>query len=166
MNATIAPIPNPQAPTPPARKIAALNVPLSEADEQAKKQMAIELDRLQQRMPVTDGRLAEQRHWLDADLDTCVPLPGVEHKDPNKAGGPVHQLLTHLSGGDLPATAVREGRCLTAPIGCGRPLIENGEARVFWDEAEAARYRAEYRITGLCPNCQDSIDEDEEADRG
>ena len=74
-------------PTPPARDIASL-------DEQARKDLAIELDRLQQRMPVTDGRLAEQRHWLDADLDTCVPLPGVEHKPLDAAVGPLHQFLT------------------------------------------------------------------------
>ncbi|MFF8784719.1 hypothetical protein [Streptomyces sp. NPDC015125] len=68
-------------PTPPARGIAALDVPLSEVEEQVKKDWAVELDRLQQRMPVTDGRLAEQRHWLDADPDTCLPLPGIEHKE-------------------------------------------------------------------------------------
>ncbi|MFF7411564.1 hypothetical protein [Streptomyces lydicus] len=67
-------------PTPPARAIAAPDVPAAEVD-QVKKLMAIELDRLQQRMSVTDGRLAEQRHWLDADLDTCLPLPGIEHKE-------------------------------------------------------------------------------------
>ncbi|RXS78869.1 hypothetical protein EST92_19750 [Streptomyces sp. TM32] len=146
-------------PTPPARDIAAL-------DEQARKLLAIELDRLQQRIPLTDGRLAEQRHLLDADLDTCLPLPGVEHKAPDAAGSTLNQFLADLSGGDLPATAVREGRCLRSPIGCGQPLIEDGAARVFWDEAEAARYEAEWRITGLCPNCQDRIDADEENDRG
>lgn len=159
MNAIIAPIPNPQAPTPPTRDIAAM-------DEQAKKRLAIELDRLQQRMPVTDGRLAEQRHWLDADLDTCLPLPGVEHKAQDVAGGTLHQFLASLSGGDLPATAAREGRCLMAPIGCGRPLTEIADTRLFRSEAEAARYEAEWRITGLCPNCQDRIDADEETDRG
>ncbi|WP_030670498.1 hypothetical protein [Streptomyces rimosus] len=40
---------------------------------------AIELDRLQQAHDVTDGRLAEQRHLLDADPDTAVPLPGIPH---------------------------------------------------------------------------------------
>ncbi|MFJ3950218.1 hypothetical protein ACIPXV_09135 [Streptomyces libani] len=159
MNAIIAPIPGPQVPTPPARDVAVL-------DEQAKKSMAIELDRLQQRMPVTDGRLAEQRHLLDADLDTCLPLPGVEHPDPSKAAGALHQFLADLSGGDLPAIAVREGRCLQSPIGCGQPLIEGGVARVFWDEDEAKRYEAEWRITGLCPDCQDRISADEENDRG
>ncbi|MFK8844750.1 hypothetical protein [Streptomyces sp. Ac-502] len=41
--------------------------------------MAIELDRIQQAHDVTDGRLAEQRHLLDADPDTAVPLPGIPH---------------------------------------------------------------------------------------
>lgn len=72
-------------------------------------------------------------------------------------------FLAHLSGGDLPADAVREERCLREPIGCGRPLVaEDGTARVFWDEAEAARYQAEWQITGLCPDCQDRIDGGEE----
>jgi hypothetical protein len=67
-------------------------------------------------------------------------------------------FLATLSGGDLPADAVREERCLREPIGCGQPLVaEDGTARVFWDEAEAAAYRAEWQITGLCPDCQDRI---------
>ncbi|MER5613237.1 hypothetical protein [Streptomyces sp. NPDC002215] len=71
---------------------------------------------------------------------------------------PMTQFLVALSGGDLPANAVREERCLKSPIGCGKPLIsESGEARVFWDEGEAARYEAEWRITGLCPDCQDRL---------
>ncbi|GAA1887572.1 hypothetical protein GCM10009837_06610 [Streptomyces durmitorensis] len=67
-------------------------------------------------------------------------------------------FLSALTGGDLPATAVAEERCLMPPIGCGEPLVdEDGTARVFWDESEAARYQAEWRITGLCPGCQDSL---------
>lgn len=69
-------------------------------------------------------------------------------------------FLSTLSGGDLPADAVREARCLKPPIGCGKPLItEDGTGRVFWDEAEAACYQAEWRITGLCPDCQDALDD-------
>jgi hypothetical protein len=71
----------------------------------------------------------------------------------------IPDFLSALSGGDLPADAVREERCLREPIGCGQPLIaEDGTARVFWDEAEANRYRAEWQITGLCPDCQDLIE--------
>jgi hypothetical protein len=76
---------------------------------------------------------------------------------------PMTQFLAALSGGDLPADAVREERCLREPIGCGKPLIsESGEARVFWDEDEAARYEAEWRITGLCPDCQDRLTDTDE----
>jgi hypothetical protein len=71
----------------------------------------------------------------------------------------IPNFLATLSGGDLPADAVREDRCLKAPIGCGQPLIaEDATARVFWDEEEASRYEAEWRITGLCPDCQDALD--------
>lgn len=74
-------------------------------------------------------------------------------------------LLAHLSGGDLPADAVRDERCMRPPIGCGQPLIsETGEARVFWDEAEASLYRLEWRITGLCPTCQDRVEAAGESD--
>lgn len=70
----------------------------------------------------------------------------------------IPSFLAAISGGDLPADAVREERCLKPPIGCGQPLIkEGGVARVFWDEAEARQYEAEWRITGLCPDCQDAI---------
>ncbi|MFC8065421.1 hypothetical protein [Streptomyces sp. NPDC057293] len=71
----------------------------------------------------------------------------------------IPNLLASLSGGDLPSNAVTEERCLMQPIGCGKPLIApDGTARVFWDEAEARRYEAEWRITGLCPDCQDRIE--------
>lgn len=53
-------------------------------------------------------------------------------------------FLAALSGGDLPADAVREERCLKPPIGCGQPLIAaDGTTRVFWDADEAAHYQAE-----------------------
>ncbi|KMS79563.1 hypothetical protein ACH49_12080 [Streptomyces leeuwenhoekii] len=76
----------------------------------------------------------------------------------------IPDFLAALSGGDLSTDAVREERCLKPPIGCGQPLIaEDGTTRVFWDEAEAARYQAEWRITGLCPRCQDALVATEEA---
>ncbi|MFI0914370.1 hypothetical protein [Streptomyces abikoensis] len=40
---------------------------------------ALLMDELQQAQPVDDGRLAEQRHLLDPDPDTAVPLPGIPH---------------------------------------------------------------------------------------
>lgn len=70
----------------------------------------------------------------------------------------IADFLATLSGGDLPADAVREERCLREPIGCGQPLIaEDGTTRVFWSADEAAAYQAEWQITGLCPDCQDRI---------
>jgi hypothetical protein len=60
---------------------------------------------------------------------------------------------------DTPADAVREDRCIGRPTGCGQPLIaEDGTARTYWVEAEAAEYEAEWRATGLCPDCQDAAD--------
>ncbi|MET9142401.1 hypothetical protein [Streptomyces sp. NPDC004042] len=71
-------------------------------------------------------------------------------------------LLAAMSGGDLPADAVREERCLKAPLGCGRPIVsEDGTTRVFKDPADVIRYWAEWQITGLCPDCQDALTEDE-----
>ncbi|WP_306317314.1 MULTISPECIES: hypothetical protein [unclassified Streptomyces] len=73
-------------------------------------------------------------------------------------------FLAAISGGDLPADAVREERCLKSPIGCGQPLVSaQGETRVFLDASQAAAYQLEWRITGLCPDCQDALD-GEEAD--
>lgn len=72
-------------------------------------------------------------------------------------------FLVHLSGGDLPADAVREERCIRQPIGCGQPLITaDGTTRVFWNETEAAAYQREWQITGLCPDCQDLLTDDED----
>lgn len=65
--------------------------------------------------------------------------------------------LEKLAIGDLAASAVAEERCMKAPAGCGQPLVaEDGSARVFWDEREAGKYEAEWRKTGLCPDCQDA----------
>lgn len=122
--------------------------------------------------------LIEMRHLLDP-CDTAFAVLAAEHPEhcssltdyPEFAAqfagtSAKDRLLADLSGGDLPATAAREGRCLQAPIGCGQPLTEIAETRLFRSQAEAARYEAEWRITGLCPNCQDRIDAGEENDRG
>ncbi|MEV8474902.1 hypothetical protein [Streptomyces sp. NPDC051173] len=53
---------------------------------------ALLFDELQQAQPL-DGPHAEQRHFLDADPDTVVPLPGiprpknVNHDHDRKPGG-------------------------------------------------------------------------------
>ncbi|MBB4893484.1 hypothetical protein FHS39_002515 [Streptomyces olivoverticillatus] len=46
---------------------------------------ALLFDELQQAQTVADGRLAEQRHFLDADPDTAVPCPGIPHPKPVEA---------------------------------------------------------------------------------
>lgn len=62
---------------------------------------------------------------------------------------PIKDALRNLTGGDLPETAVAEGRCLQPPIGCGRFL----GAHEFRDQVSAR----EYRISGLCQRCQDEV---------
>lgn len=63
------------------------------------------------------------------------------------------EFLAALTGGDLPPVAVREERCLRSPFSCGLPLAP----RVF--DSYAAVHEAEWRISGLCPACQDRIAE-------
>jgi hypothetical protein len=62
------------------------------------------------------------------------------------------QALKNLTGGDTAEDAVAERRCLKPPIGCGLPL---GEPQPFRDGASMR----EYRITGLCQTCQDTVEE-------
>ncbi|MGW3428027.1 hypothetical protein ACWDHW_08720 [Streptomyces melanosporofaciens] len=64
---------------------AALDVPAEQVAAEVPLHAALLLDSLQQAMPLSDPDLCEQRHFLDADADTCVPLPGVAH--PKTAGG-------------------------------------------------------------------------------
>ncbi|MFD8545562.1 hypothetical protein [Streptomyces sp. NPDC059649] len=146
MNAIIS-SPAPATDTPPAKKAAPSCTPLIEL-----RHIADPLDRAFMRLAAEHG-------------DRVSTLADYPVFAAQFAGG-TSELLASLSGGDLPATAAREGRCLMSPIGCGRPLGEIADTRVFGSQAEAARYEAEWRITGLCPDCQDRIDADEEADRG
>ncbi|MGW5818066.1 hypothetical protein [Streptomyces noursei] len=50
-----------------------------EADDYVADRAAVArgLRALQRVRSVTDGRRAEPRHLLEADVDTCLPLPGV-----------------------------------------------------------------------------------------
>ncbi len=50
-------------------------------------------------------------------------------------------------GTGVRTSSVKENRCVPAPIGCG------GLATNFKDEIS----RREYRISGLCQKCQDSV---------
>jgi len=45
------------------------------------------------------------------------------------------------------STAIEGDRCVPHPIGCGKPI------EGFRDEQSAR----EYRISGLCQNCQDEV---------
>jgi hypothetical protein len=53
-----------------------------------------------------------------------------------------------VTGGDLPADAVREGRCLKGTFGCGQQIANGELARQYWTE---------WRISGLCADCQDRL---------
>jgi len=55
------------------------------------------------------------------------------------------RVVDLIYGGRL--ESIKEGMCLPPPIGCGK------EATVFRDELS----RREYRISGLCQVCQDTI---------
>ncbi|MFI6862609.1 hypothetical protein ACIBKZ_22400 [Streptomyces sp. NPDC050421] len=108
---------------------------------------------------------AESRRQLSQSLGLPVGWPAETEPRPVPApvedphDSPLHTdyatphdlpaFLSHLSGGDLPADAVREKRCLLPPIGCGRALVDS--------VAVSPSTSAEYRITGLCPTCQDRV---------
>ncbi|MEU4967842.1 hypothetical protein [Streptomyces smyrnaeus] len=57
----------------------------------------------------------------------------------------IHDFLEALAEGDTPQAAVRAGRCLLPPIGCGRSLTDDDLT-----DQTAAR---EWHISGLCPGC-------------
>lgn len=48
--------------------------------------------------------------------------------------------------------AWEEQRCVCSPIGCGRPIAQ-------WPFRDALSEK-EYKISGLCQTCQDSVFED------
>lgn len=121
----------------------------------------------QREQRLAEGIAAEARHQMDPNegpFEKAFAQMACDH--PEKCACPpegIPGFLTHLSGGDLPADAVREERCIRQPIGCGQPLITaDGTTRVFWNETEAAAYQREWQITGLCPDCQDRLTDDED----
>ncbi|MEC4016010.1 hypothetical protein [Streptomyces sp. H27-D2] len=62
------------------RTIAALDVPAAEVEADVRLRRALLLESLREALPVSDPRLAAERHcWLDADPDTAYPLPGIPH---------------------------------------------------------------------------------------
>lgn len=68
------------------------------------------------------------------------------------------KMLAQVSDGDTVEAAVREGRCLKPLMGCGSkiPLNQDEEGRRMPSYAfPNPAYRAEWKLTGLCPACQD-----------
>ena len=61
--------------------------------------------------------------------------------------GVLDLLLGGKPGDNIRGGAIRGEVCIDPPMGCGK------EAKVFKDE----RSKREYRITGFCQHCQDTM---------
>jgi hypothetical protein len=61
---------------------------------------------------------------------------------PSEKSGGITNFLESLYGRN---SAIEGGMCVSPPVGCGKPATE------FTD----ALSRKEYRISGLCQECQD-----------
>jgi len=64
--------------------------------------------------------------------------------EPTQKAPEIEQFLEGAGGR---TTAIRADRCIRAPFGCGGAAVE------FQDDLS----RREYRISGLCQKCQDSV---------
>ena len=65
---------------------------------------------------------------------------------PTRKAPAIRSLMNQLTGCDT-VEMIAANRCVPSPIGCG------GAADNFRDETS----RREYRISGLCQKCQDSV---------
>ena len=65
---------------------------------------------------------------------------------PTKKSPEIENMLEKMAGR---TTAITNMTCVRPPIGCGKPITINS----FRDEISLR----EYRISGLCQNCQDLI---------
>lgn len=55
--------------------------------------------------------------------------------------------------GDTLEVAVREGRCLKPPQGCGQPILLDRRKKTYdWPHES---HKKQWLVTGLCPACQD-----------
>ncbi|MEV0690465.1 hypothetical protein [Streptomyces sp. NPDC050388] len=73
------------------------------------------------------------------------------------------QLTATLTGESV-ADAVSEGRCLLEPVGCGLPVFNaDGSLRHSLPIDDPEEYIAEWKMTGLCADCQDEREELEDA---
>lgn len=66
--------------------------------------------------------------------------------EPTKKSKGVNDFLNALSG-DNREQAIIRNKCIKPPIGCG------GDAEVFRNDASIE----EYRVSGLCQSCQDTV---------
>lgn len=64
--------------------------------------------------------------------------------EPTKKSPEITDFLESMYGR---TTAIKGDHCIPLPIGCGKPI------EGFRDELSFK----EYRISGLCQNCQDSV---------
>jgi hypothetical protein len=74
----------------------------------------------------------------------CRVCNGTGRVGPTPKSPAVEGLLEGLAGR---TTAIEGDRCVRPPFGCGGPATD------FRDE----RSRHEYRISGLCQQCQDTV---------
>jgi hypothetical protein len=65
---------------------------------------------------------------------------------PTRKAVPIERLLETIAGR---TSAIKSDHCVASPIGCGKPVLVNE----FRDELSLK----EYRISGLCQQCQDEI---------
>jgi hypothetical protein len=66
--------------------------------------------------------------------------------EPTSKEVPVEDFLKEMFGFDR-TVSIRDGKCIPAPIGCGKDITG------FKDPLSAI----EFRISGLCQECQDKI---------
>ena len=64
--------------------------------------------------------------------------------EPSKKSSGLNEFLENFAGR---TSSIMEDKCLSPPIGCGKPIGK------FRD----ALSQKEYRISGLCQECQDSV---------
>jgi hypothetical protein len=64
---------------------------------------------------------------------------------PSEKNPAIDSMLTDVFGVDR-QKSIRDNVCVDPPIGCGQPITD-------WSELE----QNEYRISGLCGNCQRQV---------
>lgn len=62
-------------------------------------------------------------------------------------------MVSQTTDGDSVEKAVQESRCLKPNMGCGQKIELDRKKRAYAFPHPA--YKAEWKLTGLCPSCQD-----------